>query len=58
MTGNVGSYQFTCSVTVVAADQPTAQTDLAAIKQFFVNAGATNLVTTGTFSPQSSELTA
>ena len=56
--GNAGGFQFTCQVTVAAADAPTAQTDLNAIKAFFVNGGATVSSCTGTFTPQSTGLTA
>ncbi len=58
VTGNVGTYAFTCSVTVVAADQPTAQADLDAIKAWFVAGGAAGLVVTGTYTPQASGLVA
>lgn len=36
-----GIYIVNCSVTVAAVDQPTAQTELNAIKAWFVAGGAT-----------------
>ena len=58
ITGNVGAYAFTCNVTVQAADQTTAQTELDAIKAWFVSGGATNLIATGNWQPQTQSLTA
>jgi hypothetical protein len=59
VSGSVGSYTMnSASITVVVADAATAQAALNAIKGWFQAAGMSNLSVTGTFNPQSSELTA